>query len=127
MCGHGSRCSVGGLVIASENSAGTSKIRVLIVDDHELVRAGLRALLEGEDDLEVVAEAATGGQALARAERLRPSVVLLDARLPDGNGIDVCRDVRSAAPGTNCLILTSYDDDDLKAAGYATPVKALVG
>ena len=113
MCGHGSRCSVGGLVIASENSAGTSKIRVLIVDDHELVRAGLRALLEGEDDLEVVAEAATGGQALARAERLRPSVVLLDARLPDMAGPDVCRALYASVPGVVVAMLTTFTDDEL--------------
>src|SRR5262245_22677389 len=112
-CGHGSRCSVGGVVIASESSAGTSKIRVLIVDDHELVRAGLRALLEGEDDLEVVAEAATGGQALARAERLRPSVVLLDARLPDMAGPDVCRALYASVPGVVVAMLTTFTDDEL--------------
>jgi len=87
-------------------------IRVFIVDDHELVRRGLMSLLDGTDDLEVVGEAATAAEARSRIRATAPDVALLDARLPDGSGIDVCRDARSAVPDLHCLILTSYDDDD---------------
>jgi len=90
-----------------------SKIRVMIVDDHELVRAGLRALLDGESDVEVVAEAATGSQALAHAQRQRPNVVLLDARLPDMAGPEVCRALYAAVPGVVVAMLTTFTDDDL--------------
>jgi two-component system, NarL family, response regulator DevR len=89
------------------------KIRVLIVDDHELVRAGLRALLDGEPDVEVVAEAATGGQALAQAQRVRPHVVLLDARLPDMAGPEVCRAIYAAVPDVVVAMLTTFTDDEL--------------
>jgi two-component system response regulator DevR len=89
------------------------KIRVLIVDDHELVRAGLRTLLQAQPDVEIVAEAGTGGQALARARQWRPEVVLLDARLPDIAGADVCRELCMALPDVAVAILTSFTDDDL--------------
>jgi DNA-binding NarL/FixJ family response regulator len=88
-------------------------IRVLIVDDHELVRAGLRSLLQAEPDLEIVAEAGTGSQALAHARRLRPDVVLLDARLPDMSGPDVCRELCEALPDVAVAILTTFTDDEL--------------
>lgn len=87
-------------------------IRVFIVDDHELVRRGLMSLLDGTSDLQVVGEAATAAEARSRIRATSPDVALLDARLPDGSGIDVCRDVRSASSDLHCLILTSYDDDD---------------
>ena len=87
-------------------------IRVFLLDDHEVVRRGLVDLLEGEDDIEVVGEAGTAREATARIPALRPDVAVLDARLPDGNGIDVCRDVRSVDPSIRALILTSYDDDE---------------
>ena len=103
----------------------TETIRVFLLDDHEVVRRGLRELLEPETDLEVVGEAGTASEALARIPALRPDVAVLDARLPDGSGIDVCRDVRSNHPEIRALILTSFDDDDALfaaimagAAGY---------
>jgi DNA-binding NarL/FixJ family response regulator len=86
--------------------------RIFILDDHELVRRGLIDLLGTAGDMVVVGEAATAGEALRRIPAALPDVALLDARLPDGNGIDVCRDIRSKLPGIRCLILTSYDDDE---------------
>ena len=94
-------------------SAAGHKIRVLIVDDHELVRVGLRTLLQAEADVEIVGEAGTGSQALTQARRLRPDVVLLDARLPDMPGADVCRDLVEALPDVAVAILTTYTDDDV--------------
>lgn len=98
---------------------------VFLLDDHELVRSGLRQLIDAEDDLEVVGEAATAGEARRRIPALRPDVAVLDARLPDGSGIEVCRDVRAIDPGIKALVLTSFDDDEALfaaivagAAGY---------
>lgn len=85
-------------------------ITVYIVDDHELVRRGLRELLEGEG-FDVVGDAGTASEARRRIPALRPDVSVLDARLPDGTGIEVCRDVRAVDSSLNCLILTSYDDE----------------
>ena len=94
------------------------------MDDHEVVRQGVRALLESSGDVVVVGEAANAAEAIARIPALRPDVAILDVRVPDGNGIEVCRDVRSRV-GTNCLMLTSYSDDEALfeaimagAAGY---------
>jgi two-component system response regulator DevR len=87
-------------------------IRVFILDDHELVRRGLTDLLTTTNDLTIVGEAATAADALHRIPAAAPDVALLDARLPDGSGIDVCRDIRSSCPHVRCLILTSYDDDE---------------
>lgn len=87
-------------------------IKVFLLDDHEIVRRGLADLLDSVEGIEVVGEAGTAEQALNRIPAIRPHVALLDARLPDGSGIDVCRDIRSAMPETRCLILTSYDDED---------------
>jgi DNA-binding NarL/FixJ family response regulator len=89
-----------------------SKIRVFLLDDHEVVRRGLRDLLEDEDDIEVVGESGQALEAIARIPALRPDVAVLDARLPDGSGIAVCRQVRSVDPSIKALILTSYDDDE---------------
>jgi two-component system response regulator DevR len=86
--------------------------RVYLLDDHELVRSGLRQLLEAEDDIEVVGESASAQEARRRIPALRPDVAVLDARLPDGSGIEVCRDVRAQDPTIQALILTSYDDDE---------------
>lgn len=91
--------------------AGTT-IRLFLLDDHEVVRRGLRDLLEAEADFEVVGESGLAQEAARRIPALRPDVAILDGRLPDGSGIDVCREVRSREPGTRVLILTSFDDDD---------------
>jgi DNA-binding NarL/FixJ family response regulator len=85
---------------------------VFLLDDHEIVRRGLVDLLESHAGFRVVGEAGTAAEALRRIPTLAPQVALLDARLPDGSGIDVCREVQVSSPGTRCLILTSYDDDD---------------
>jgi two-component system response regulator DevR len=90
-----------------------SRIRVLIVDDHEVVRAGLRALLASQSDIAVVGEAGTGSQAIAQTLRLRPHVVLLDARLPDMSGPEVCRVLCAKASDLAVAMLTTYTDDDL--------------
>lgn len=88
-------------------------ISVFLLDDHEIVRRGLAQLLGMEDDIEIVGEAGTAAQALARVPALRPDVALLDVRLPDGDGVSVCRDLRSAVvPPPACLMLTSYSDDE---------------
>lgn len=88
------------------------RIRVFLLDDHEIVRRGLRTLLESEGDIEVVGEAGTAAEATSAIIELRPDVAVLDARLPDGSGVEVCRDVRAAEPSVQALILTSYDDDE---------------
>ncbi|KAF2415699.1 response regulator transcription factor [Microbacterium sp. B35-30] len=87
-------------------------IRVFLVDDHEIVRRGIAQLVDAEVDLDVVGEAATVHEAMRRIAATRPDVAVLDARLPDGSGIDLCRDIRSANPDVFCLILTAYDDDE---------------
>ncbi|MEV6140226.1 response regulator transcription factor [Nocardia sp. NPDC051990] len=86
-------------------------IRVFLVDDHEIVRRGIGDLIALEEDLEVVGEASTFSQALARIPALRPDVAVLDVRLPDGNGIELCRELLSANPALRCLILTSFTDE----------------
>ena len=100
-------------------------IRVYLLDDHEVVRRGLVALLESAGDIEVIGETGLAQEAIRRIPALRPDVAVLDARLPDGSGIDVCRDIRSADPSIKALILTSYQDDEALfsaimagAAGY---------
>jgi two-component system, NarL family, response regulator DevR len=87
-------------------------ISVFLLDDHEVVRRGLRDLLESTEDIEVVGESGTAAAAMALIPVLRPDVAILDARLPDGSGIEVCRHVRSVAPDVRAVILTSYDDDN---------------
>ena len=98
---------------------------VFLLDDHEVVRTGLRALLEAGDDITVVGEAGTVADALARIPSARPDVAILDVRLPDGSGVEVCRKIRSASPEIACVMLTSYADDEALiasvmagAAGY---------
>jgi two-component system, NarL family, response regulator DevR len=104
---------------------GEHPIRVFLLDDHEVVRRGLRELLEAEADIEVVGEAESAASALRRIPALRVDVAVLDARLGDGSGIDVCREIRSRDESIRAIILTSYDDDDALfaaimagAAGY---------
>jgi two-component system, NarL family, response regulator DevR len=87
-------------------------IRVFLLDDHELVRTGLRTLLNGESDMEVIGEAGTAEQGVLLIRELEPDVAILDVRLPDGNGIEVCREIQSTMPSIRCLMLTSYSDDD---------------
>ena len=87
-------------------------VRIFLLDDHEVVRRAIAELLATVPGFEIVGEAGTAAETLARVTAVRPDVAVLDARLPDGSGIDVCRDIRSALPDTYCLILTSYDDHD---------------
>jgi DNA-binding NarL/FixJ family response regulator len=87
-------------------------IRIFLLDDHEVVRRGVRELLEVEDDMEVVGEAGTVQLALARIPPTRPHVALLDVQLPDGNGVEVCREIRSHQPDVACIMLTSFSDDE---------------
>ncbi len=100
-------------------------LAVFLLDDHEVVRTGLRALLEAGDDITVVGEAGTVADALSRIPAAKPDVAILDVRLPDGSGVEVCREVRSADPDIVCVMLTSYADDEALiasimagAAGY---------
>jgi two-component system, NarL family, response regulator DevR len=90
----------------------TAPIRIFLLDDHEVVRRGIAELLNAQSGFEIVGEAGTAAEARNRIPAVKPDVAILDARLPDGSGIDVCRDIRSALPSTYCLILTSYDDQD---------------
>jgi two-component system response regulator DevR len=100
-------------------------ITVVLVDDHEIVRNGVKTLLEAQPDIVVVGEAGTAAEALVRVPALHPQVAVLDVRLPDGDGVSVCRELRSAMPDVACLMLTSFADDDALfqavlagAAGY---------
>ncbi|MQA87580.1 MAG: response regulator [Streptosporangiales bacterium] len=94
----------------SEPSTGT--IRVFLLDDHEVVRRGVQDLLEIEGDITVVGEASSAAEALARIPAVRPDVAVLDVRLPDGDGVTVCREIRSGMPELKCLMLTSFADDE---------------
>jgi len=100
-------------------------IRVFLLDDHEIVRRGVRELLEAQDDIEVVGEAGTADEGVTRIPAAKPDVAIVDMRLPDGNGVEVCREVRSLDGTIQCLILTSFSDDEALfdsimagAAGY---------
>jgi two-component system, NarL family, response regulator DevR len=95
-----------------EQAGPDTPIRVFLLDDHEVVRRGVHDLLNDEPDLTVVGEAATVEQALVRVPALRPDVAVLDVRLPDGDGVTVCRELRSRLPELACLMLTSFDDEE---------------
>jgi DNA-binding NarL/FixJ family response regulator len=108
-----------------DEAGNDTTIRVFLLDDHEIVRRGVRDLLEAEPGITVVGEAGTAAGALARIPALKPDVAILDIRLPDGDGVSVCRDIRSTMPQLACLMLTSFTDDDALfdaimagAAGY---------
>ncbi|MEU5703425.1 response regulator [Streptomyces aurantiacus] len=108
------------------------KISVFLLDDHEVVRRGVHELLSMEDDIEVVGEAGTAADALARIPATSPDVAVLDVRLPDGSGVEICREIRSEDESVKCLMLTSYADDEALfdaimagASGYA--LKAIRG
>ena len=109
----------------SDNNSPDGAIRVFLLDDHEIVRLGVRDLLDAQPDIQVVGEAGTAASALARIPALRPDVAVLDVRLPDGDGVAVCREIRSRMPEVACLMLTSFGDDEALfdavmagAAGY---------
>jgi two-component system response regulator DevR len=87
-------------------------IRLLLVDDHKVVRSGLKALLADTANVDVIGEAGTAAEAVTEAARLKPDIVLMDVRLPDGSGIDACREIRTARPETRVLFLTSFADED---------------
>ena len=101
-------------------------IRIFLLDDHEVVRRGLKDLLEQEDDIEVVGEAGLAKEAMRDIPGLKPHVAVLDARLPDGTGIEVCREIRSVDPSVAVIILTSYDDDDALFAAIMAGAAAYV-
>src|ERR1700734_3576358 len=110
---------------SASGDAARKPIAVFLLDDHEIVRMGVRDLLEAEPDIRVVGQAGTAASALARIPVLRPDVAVLDVGLPDGNGVSVCREIRSQMPGVACLMLTSFGDDEALtdaimagAAGY---------
>ena len=109
------------------NGAGRDKIRVFLVDDHALIRQALRDKFAREPDIEVVGEAATAQSAVAMVESVQPDVAVLDVQLPDGDGVTICREIRSAVPETACLMLTGYSGDEALigaimagAAGYVS-------
>lgn len=111
----------------NEQTREQGRIGVFLLDDHEIFRRGIRDLLAAEPDIDVVGEAGTASSALARMPALRPDVAVLDVRLPDGNGISVCREICSTLPATACLMLTAYGDDQALldaiiagAAGYVS-------
>ncbi|WAC55131.1 response regulator [Gordonia sp. SL306] len=111
---------------ATPDGAPDKPVRVYLVDDHELVRRGLRDLLGTADDLEVVGEAASVGEAKVGILATKPDVAVLDVRLPDGNGVELCRDVRAEEPSVRCLMLTSYADDDALLAAVLAGASGFV-
>ncbi len=109
----------------TDSAPDQATIKVFLLDDHEIVRRGVKDMLEAEPDIMVIGEAGTAESALARIPALRPDVAVLDVRLPDGDGVSVCREIRSRMPAVACLMLTSFGDDEALfdaimagAAGY---------
>jgi two-component system, NarL family, response regulator DevR len=111
--------------LVTDSAPAQATIKVFLLDDHEIVRRGVKDMLEAEPDIVVIGEAGTAESALARIPALRPDVAVLDVRLPDGDGVSVCREIRSRMPEVACLMLTSFGDDEALfdaimagAAGY---------
>jgi DNA-binding NarL/FixJ family response regulator len=111
--------------VVTDSAPAQTTIKVFLLDDHEIVRRGVKDMLEAEPDIVVIGEAGTAESALARIPALRPDVAVLDVRLPDGDGVTVCREIRSRMPEVACLMLTSFGDDEALfdaimagAAGY---------
>jgi DNA-binding NarL/FixJ family response regulator len=111
--------------VVTDSAPAQATIKVFLLDDHEIVRRGVKDMLEAEPDIVVIGEAGTAESALARIPALRPDVAVLDVRLPDGDGVSVCREIRSRMPEVACLMLTSFGDDEALfdaimagAAGY---------
>jgi two-component system response regulator DevR len=94
------------------DTAPVRRLRLLVVDDHEIVRQGLVALLDRREGFEVVAEAGSVAEAIAMAQRFEPDIVIMDVRLPDGSGVEACREIRAEFPATRVVILTSYPDEE---------------
>jgi two-component system response regulator DevR len=111
---------------AGTNGATSAPIRVFLLDDHDLIRRGLRDLLEAEPDIVVVGEAGRAADAIRDIPALRPDVAILDLRLPDGTGVEVCRQVRAQEPAVACLILTSFDDRHALLAAIAAGAAGFV-
>jgi two-component system response regulator DevR len=109
---------------ASERRRDDELTRVFLVDDHEIVRRGIADLINNESDLEVVGESPGVAHTLGRVAATRPDVAVLDVRLPDGSGVDLCRAIRSAHPEIQCIMLTAYDDDE---ASYAAVLAGAAG
>jgi two-component system, NarL family, response regulator DevR len=104
----------------------TNNIRLLLVDDHEVLRLGLKTLFTETEGIQVVGEAGTQAEAVAEADRLHPDVVLMDVRLPDGSGIDACREIRNTSPETRVLFLTSFADDEAVMATIMAGAKGFL-
>jgi two-component system response regulator DevR len=96
---------------AIETEVAGNPVRVFLLDDHEMIRRGVQQLLDAEVDLEVVGEAATCAEAMDRVQMLRPQVAVLDVQLPDGDGLTLCRELRSMMPDLGCLMFTAFDDE----------------
>ena len=116
--------------MAREAQRADQQVRILIVDDHDLVREGVTARLDGHPNLKVIGEAATAAAAIGRVAELTPDVVVLDYQLPDGNGIDLCRHIRDVSPAIKCVIYTGSQLDHeaaTRAGAAAVVLKRLVG
>jgi two-component system response regulator DevR len=106
------RMGIPGRPKQAEGAVPTKPLRLVVVDDHEVVRQGLVALLDRRESFQVVAEAGTVTEAIAAVDRLQPDIIIMDVRLPDGSGIEACRDIRAEHPETRVLMLTSYPDEE---------------
>ena len=119
-------CAVGAVTLRDRGGKDTAMVTVFLVDDHEVVRRGLIDLLGADPELDVIGEAGTVADAMARIPALRPDVAVLDVRLPDGNGIELCRDLLSDLPDLRCLMLTSFTSDAVSYTHLTLPTILLV-